>query len=95
MSQLQQNGNIWALQGDVTLQEVMSVLKQAEALQMPAQLVVDFAGVTDVDTSAISLMLEWMRQAQRENKQVAFEHVSADLLSLAQLYGVQDMLPIH
>ena len=32
----------------------------------PKRLTIDFAGVTDVDSSAVALLLEWRRQAQRQ-----------------------------
>jgi phospholipid transport system transporter-binding protein len=53
---------------------------------------VDFAKVAEVDTSAVSLMLEWQRRAQAENKQISFVNLPKSLTSLTALYGVADLV---
>ena len=53
---------------------------------------IDFAQVTDIDTSAISLILEWKRRAQKENKPLKFVNLPANLVSLTQLYGVSELI---
>ncbi len=53
----------------------------------------DFSGVESVDSAAVSMLLAWTRAAQRGNHKFEVASLPADLLSLARLYGVEDLLP--
>ena len=53
---------------------------------------VDLAGVTEVDSSAVSLLLEWRRQVK--GAALRFANLPPALKSLADLYGVAfDLIP--
>lgn len=56
-------------------------------------MLVDFSGVEAVDSAAISLLLGWLRAAQRSQHTLSVTGLPDDLLSLAQLYGVAELLP--
>lgn len=58
------------------------------------ELVVDLSRVEAVDSAAVSLMLSWLRRAQRSRVALRFTHVPENLLSLARLYGVAELLPM-
>jgi phospholipid transport system transporter-binding protein len=45
-----------------------------------------------VDSSAVSLLLEWRRTAQAAARRVEFVSIPPNLQSLADLYGVADLL---
>jgi len=55
---------------------------------------VDLAAVSEVDTAAIALLLEWQRQAVARGGRLAFSSVPADIESLARLYGVDRLLAL-
>ncbi len=55
--------------------------------------VLDLAGVTEVDSAAVSLLLHWQRDAQATGSVVSLRNVPPSLLSLAKLYGVEALLP--
>ena len=44
--------------------------------------------MTDVDSAAVSLLLEWRREAAKANRRIDYTNVPANLKSLAELYGV-------
>jgi phospholipid transport system transporter-binding protein len=50
--------------------------------------------VNDVDTAALSLLIEWQRRALAVNKKVEFKKLPESLISLAALYGVTDFIPL-
>jgi phospholipid transport system transporter-binding protein len=54
----------------------------------------DLASVTEVDTAAIALLLEWQRQAIAQGSRLALSSVPADIASLARLYGVDGLLDL-
>jgi phospholipid transport system transporter-binding protein len=59
-----------------------------------SNLVVDLSGVSEVDSSALSLLLEWQRTARAAGRVIAFTHLPANLKSLADLYGVSELLGV-
>jgi phospholipid transport system transporter-binding protein len=68
-----------------------------KGLQLPAgksELVVDFGKVEAVDSSAVSLMLSWLRTAKSKNVKISFINVPENLRSLANLYGVAESLSL-
>ena len=55
---------------------------------------VDFSAVTDLDTSMLSLMMEWQRRAAGAGSSLHFRHLPDNLNSLAGLYGVSDFISV-
>ena len=53
---------------------------------------IDFAAVTDIDSSAVALLLEWRREALLRAKTLEFVNLPPNLLALAELYGVADLI---
>ena len=83
-----QEANRWLISGDLIIDHVTQVVNASKALSFvsPAQL--DFSKVTDVDTSAVSLILELKRRANAEKVELSLVNVPDNLTSLMQLYGV-------
>ncbi len=80
------------VQGPVTLEHAVSLLAQGNGLFTGQQVVVDLAAVTEVDSSALSLLLEWRREAGRNGRSIRYLNLPANLKSLAELYGVTELL---
>ena len=78
----------------LTIETVTSLFKNGLQASGETPLVVDLAQVETVDSAAVSLLLAWLREAQRSSVQLCFAHVPENLLSLARLYGIADMLPL-
>ena len=88
------DGGRCAVQGPLTLGNVTSVLEESARLFTGPQIVVDLAAVTEVDSAAVSLLLEWRRAAQAANRKIEFTNVPANLKSLAELYGVSGLVGV-
>ena len=54
---------------------------------------VDFSRVESVDSAAVGMLLGWSRAAQRDQRELHVTGLPDDLRSLADLYGVADLLP--
>ena len=93
MAQITQDGNRWLISGAMTVTEMNSLLAESAALAGSAHVEVDLKGVSDVDTSAISLLFEWLRQAHSRKSKVLFSNLPENLESLATLYGVLELIP--
>jgi phospholipid transport system transporter-binding protein len=90
-TQITQVDNRWNISGDVVIGTVSSLLATSKNLVLK-NTVIDFAQVTDIDTSTISLILEWKRRAQKENQTIKLVNMTDNLKSLTQLYGVAELI---
>jgi len=54
--------------------------------------IVDWADVTEVDSSALSLMFAWRRDSRAAGKTISNLHLPQNLKALAELYGVADFV---
>ena len=80
------------LQGPVTAANVGALLEEGRQQIAAPEVTIDLAGVTEVDSTAVSLLLEWRRQAHRANRTIHYANIPANLTSLAELYGVTELL---
>ena len=80
--------------GPMTVESVESLLRFSALAAGKTDVVIDLQQVDAVDSAAVSLMLAWLREAQRNKVSLRFEHVPQNLLSLARLYGVAELLPL-
>ncbi|MFZ1548683.1 MAG: STAS domain-containing protein [Candidatus Nitrotoga sp.] len=78
----------------LTIETVTPLFKNGLQSDNETPLVVDLAQVETVDSAAVSLLLSWLREAQRSSVKLCFANVPENLLILARLYGVVDMLPL-
>ena len=86
------DGGRCTVQGPITVENVVALLGEGNERFTAAQVTVDLAAVTDVDSSALSLLLEWRREAGRNGRAIRFLNLPANLKSLAQLYGVTEFI---
>jgi len=80
------------LAGPVTQDNVGAVLEEGSRVFTAAVVTVDLAGVTEVDSTAVSLLLEWRRAALRDKRAIEYVNYPANLKSLIELYGVSELL---
>ena len=80
------------VRGPINLSNVVALLAQGNSRFTAPEVKVDLAGVTEVDSTAVSLLLEWRREAARNGRRIEFENLPGNLTSLAKLYGVIDLL---
>ncbi|HEY0562376.1 MAG TPA: STAS domain-containing protein [Methylophilus sp.] len=92
MAQLTQQAHTWYVSGEMVLETVSQLLEQSKALTLQADTQLDLSKVTDVDTSAVSLILEFQRRAKKESVRLGLLAVPEDLTSLIQLYGVDTFI---
>lgn len=93
---IEEPGEVFTVQGALSFETLPGVLaesdKYAGRTDLPERLTIDFSQVTGVDSSAVALLLEWRRRAQRIGKTLVFVNLPANLLALARLYGVAELI---
>ncbi len=87
-----QEGDRLLLDGPVTIATVSALLAQARALLAPGASVLDFRGVTEVDSAAVALALECLRQARRRKLALSLANLPEAMQNLAELYAVSELL---
>ncbi|HKB83774.1 MAG TPA: STAS domain-containing protein [Burkholderiales bacterium] len=85
-------GNRYLIDGPITLDNVGNLIAEGAAFDGDS-VIIDLAGVIAADSSALSLLLEWTRRFGSSGRQIAFANVRDNLRSLAELYGVGDLVP--
>ena len=96
MSSAAPTAEVLKLEGALSFETLPRVLADSTAYaardDLPDRLTIDFAGITGVDSSAVALLLEWRREAERRKKTLVFVNLPANLVSLAELYGVEELI---
>ena len=87
-----QEGDRLLVQGPVTIATVSALLAQARTLLAPGVAVLDFAGVTEVDSAAVALALECLREARRRKLALSLANLPEAMQHLAELYAVSELL---
>lgn len=89
-------GEVLKLEGALNLASMSRLLGETETYasqpQLPDCLAIDFSHVSDVDSSAVALMLHWRREAEKLGKAMRYIHLPPNLQSLAELYGVDQLI---
>jgi phospholipid transport system transporter-binding protein len=84
------------VEGNLSYETIPGVLARTEEFaarpDLPQEVRIDFAAVTGVDSAAVALLLEWRRMALERKKTLVFENLPANLLALARLYGVAELI---
>jgi len=87
-----QEGDRLLFDGPVTIATVAALLVQGRALLAPGVTVLDFKGVTEVDSAAVALALEYLREARRRSLTLSLANLPAAMQHLAELYAVSELL---
>ncbi len=82
------------LQGAVTFASVSTLLAQGNLLMGAAAeaVEVDLSAVETADSAALSLLLEWQRQAARAGGSLVLRGIPEGLRKLVGLYGLGDLV---
>jgi phospholipid transport system transporter-binding protein len=89
---IERDGNALRVSGALTIANAASLCEAGKQQFGDGDLVVDLSAVTDVDSSALSVLFEWQREARRRGHAITFRQLPASLQSLAALYGVADLV---
>lgn len=80
--------------GPLTLATVAAELGAGMAAIAEGARSIDLAGVGELDSSALALLLAWLREAKRLGHDLVFANLPRGLTTIAQLYGVAELLPV-
>lgn len=83
-----------AVEGAMTHDTARALLEAGAAALKPGDTVFDLTAVVEVDSSCLAVIFGWQRAALGTGSSVRIAHPPANLVSLADLYGVSELLPV-
>ena len=86
------DGARWLFAGNLTMDSAATVLLHSRSLPLPVSGVVDFADLTQADSSALAVMVALKRRAVAEGRALTLASLPATLASLAVVYGVEELV---
>jgi phospholipid transport system transporter-binding protein len=92
---IRREGGRMMVSGAVTLGNVASLLEEGRRYLGEGVSSVDFGEVTEMDSAALALCLAWLRDAKASGAAITFSSLPDSLQTIARLYGVHDLLPLH
>lgn len=91
---IEREGGRLVVKVPLVMANARGLLDAGRSALQPGEQIFDFSEVSEADSSAIAVMLGWLRSAEQSRSTVAFAHIPAGVRSLAELYGVTDLLPL-
>ncbi len=91
---IRRDGDRMVVSGALTLASVAADLREGSAAIAQGVRSVDLGEVGELDSSALALLLAWLREAKRHSRSLAFSNLPQGLTTIARLYGVADLLPV-
>ncbi len=89
------NGNQINLTGVLDFNSVPEVHQRGkQLLQEGRDLIVNLAGVSYSDSAGLALLADWIRLANKYNRVVAYANMPEQMMSIAQVTGIDKFLPL-
>jgi len=79
--------------GALTVDTVSQVLEASQPFITGELKGVNLGGVSEVDSAALALVVEWLRIARKLGIEIGFEQIPPVLLDLAQSSGFEEIVP--
>ena len=78
----------------LVMDNARSLLEAGRAALLAGDQVIDLGRVAEADSSALVVMLGWMRAAGLSRSTIKFANIPVGVCSLAELYGIAELLPL-
>lgn len=91
---IERSGDRLSIRSAMTFAQAVELREAVIAALDRDGLTIDLGAVTESDSTALSLLLEWQRAAKARGWQVSYVDLPANLRSLAEVYGVLELLAL-
>ena len=87
---------LFRIEGDLTFATVPTAGEESLSLfnRAGGELSIDLQAVSHTDSAGIALLIDWMRQAKKLHKTLRFLNVPAQMLAIAQVSGLDQILSL-
>lgn len=86
-------GALFRVEGALTMSNAQARLDEGRTRAGAGALCIDFSAVTECDSAALALLLDWIRTARRAGHAVQVRGLLPSMKSLAELYGITELIP--
>lgn len=83
-----------AVTGDMTLETARALLAEGTVALTQGEATFDLAAVGEIDSSGLAVLFGWLRAARAQGMALRIANPPRNLLSLAEVYGVGELLPL-
>ena len=83
-----------AVSGSMTTDNAATLLAQGTAAVGRGKTRFDLSEVKEIDSSSLAVLFGWQRAAQAQGKGITLVNPPQTLRSLADVYGVAELLPL-
>ena len=90
---IRRDGDRMMVSGPLTLAHVAAALNEGNQAIGEGVSSIDLGEVGELDSSALALLLAWLREAKRRDRDLVFTNLPQGLTTIARLYGVAELLP--
>lgn len=91
---IEQKAGCLAVTVPLVMANARGLLDAGRALLKPGEVLFDLGEVAEADSSAIAVMLGLIRAAPSAGASIKFMNIPTGVRSLAELYGVAELLPL-
>ena len=94
MAKISLSNNVMTLEGELVFSTAKKLLKTGSACldKVSGDVVINMAGVNNSNSAGLALMIGWLRYAKQRNFPLTFQAVPEQLLHMAEITGVKDVL---
>jgi len=89
---LRRQGDRLLMEGPLGIETVPALFREASVACRDGVRVVDLSGVSEVDSAALALAVQLLREARAAGREIVFANVPQAMRKLAQLYAVSDLI---
>ncbi len=83
------------IDGELSFNTARIALEQAENIFADlTELNIDLSSVSRSDSAGVAVLVDWMRYAKQNNKEVVFHNIPAQILAIASASGLDEVLPV-
>ncbi len=87
--------NRLSVQGDLDVYSVAEAIRQGSKLieSNDSFEVIDMGDVKKIDSAGLAFIIELMKLAKKNNKNIQFKNIPARMHAVAEVYGLSQILP--
>lgn len=93
-ARVSRDGDILRVQGELNFDSVAELWKTTEALFADTPLLrIDLSGVSRSNSAGVALLVQWLRQARRRQRELLFVDIPAQMRAIIRVVDLETLLP--
>jgi len=81
--------------GELSMKTVPALLKKNQLHDISGTINIDLQDVERADSAGVALLIEWQRTARQQQQKICFQNIPSQMLAIARLSGVDELLALN